>query len=240
MGTARPPSGGDYSSFRFAGLFGCPKNELPARRIVAEVKPVQSPRLQRPLVDGPPCFTRIDTPDHEIDLCVLSDLLYLCLHALPVQTPEEVDAVCQYDSFRETNFRSAKGLAHTVGFADCIGIDQRHLQAARMAKCEHGLVEVGEAGNDGAAVPAAADHQDANRALQQLRIESVGHRRSVSSLFRYCSSGSSSISVGSGNRFFPARPFQSAASSAPALGQTSAAARMGEFALEECLLPCGY
>jgi len=68
-----------------------------------------------------------------------------------------------------------------------------------------------EAGNDGAAVSAATNHQDANRPFQQLRIESVGHRRSVSSLFRYCSSGSDSMSVDSGNRSFPAKLFQSAA-----------------------------
>ena len=119
--------------------------------------------------------------------------------------------MCQHDGFRKADFGSAKRLAHAVGFADRVGINQRHLQAARMAECQHGLVEVGEAGNDRAAVPAAADHQDANRPFQQLRIESVHHRRSVSSLFRYCSSGSSSMSVDSGNRFFPARLFQSAA-----------------------------
>src|SRR5271166_5135634 len=93
-----------------------PKNELAAGSVVAEVKPVENPRIQYPLVDGPPCFSCIDTANHEIDLCVLGDLLYLSLHALPVQPPEEVDAVCQYDGFRKTNFRSAKRLAHTVGF----------------------------------------------------------------------------------------------------------------------------
>src|SRR5271157_2148592 len=79
-----------------------------------------------------------------------------------------------------------------------------------MAKCQQGLVEVGEAGNDRAAVPAAADHQNANRPFQQLRIESVGHRRPASNLFRYRSSGSCSMSVEIGNRPFPATLFQSA------------------------------
>src|SRR5271165_5986449 len=79
-----------------------------------------------------------------------------------------------------------------------------------MAEGQHCLVEVGEAGNNRAAVPAAADHQNANRPFQQLRIESVGHRRSVSSLFRYFSSVSISMSADSGNRSFPARLFQSA------------------------------
>src|ERR1019366_5443412 len=166
--------------------------------------------MQCPLVDGTPSFSRVNTANHEIGLCALGDLLYLGLHTLPVQTPEEVDPVCQYDGFREANFRSAERLAHTVGFADRVGINQCHLQAARMAEGQHGLVEVGEAGSDRAAVPAATDYQDANRSFQQLRIESVHHRRSVSSLFRYCSSGSRSISVDSGNRFFPARLFQSA------------------------------
>src|ERR1039457_4285023 len=167
--------------------------------------------MQCPLLDGTPSLARIDTANHQIDVCVLGDLLNLYLHALPVQTPAEVDPVCQHDGFREADFRTAKGLAHAVSLADCVGINQRHLQAAGMAESQHGLVEVGEAGNDGAAVPSTADYQDANRPLQQLRIESVHHRRSVSSLFRYCSSGSSSISVDSGNRFFPARLFQSSA-----------------------------
>src|SRR5271157_3763249 len=80
-----------------------------------------------------------------------------------------------------------------------------------MAECQHGLVEVGESGNDRAAISTATDHQDANRPFQQLRIESVHHRPSVSRLFRYCSSGSSSMSVESGKRFSPARLVQSAA-----------------------------
>src|ERR1035438_5325375 len=159
--------------------------------------------MQRPFVDGPPRLACIDTADHEIDVCVLSDLLDLRLHALPVQAPEEVDPVCQHDSFRETDFRSAERLAHTVGFADRFGINQSNLQAARMTKGQHGLMEIWEAGNYGAAVAAAADHQDANRPFQQLGIEIVPHHRSVSSLFRYWSSGSASMSVDSGNRFFP-------------------------------------
>src|SRR5271166_6631908 len=191
-------------------VLGLPKNELPAGGVVAKVKPVQNPRIQYPLVDGTPSFARINTANHEIDLCVLRDLLYLCLHALPVQPPEKVDPMRQNDRFWKADFGSAKRLAHAVGFADRIGINQRHLQAARMAECQHGLVEVREAGSDGAAVPAAADHQDANRPFQQLRIESVLHRRSDSSLFRYCSSGSCSMSVVSGNRSSPARLFQSA------------------------------
>src|SRR5664279_4986280 len=163
-----------------------------------------------PFVDGTPRFAGVDTTNYEINLCVLGDLLFLCLHALPVQTPEKVDPVCQHDSFWKADLRSAKRLAHTVGFADRVGIDQHHLQAARMAECQHGLVEVGESRNDGAAVAATADHQDTNRPFQQLRIERVHHRRCASRFFRYCSSGSSSISVDSGNRFSPARLFQSA------------------------------
>src|SRR5271157_273734 len=141
--------------------------------------------MQRPLVDGTPRFSRIDTSNYQIDLCVLGNLLNLYLHALPAQAPEEVDPVCQYDGFWKADFGSAEGLTHTVGFADCVGIDQRHLQPTRMAECQHGLVEVGEAGNNRAAISATADDQDANRPFQQLRIEIVDHRRSVSSLFRY-------------------------------------------------------
>ena len=37
-------------------------------------------------------------------------------------------------------------------------------------------MEVRKAGHDSTAVPATADHQDANRPFQQLRIESVRHR----------------------------------------------------------------
>jgi len=40
--------------------------------------------MQRPLLDGTPSFARIDTPNHDSDLSALSDLLHLCLHALPV------------------------------------------------------------------------------------------------------------------------------------------------------------
>src|ERR1019366_5800596 len=119
--------------------------------------------MQYPLVDGTPRFSRVNAANHKIDLCVLGDLLYLGLHALPVQTPEEVDPVCQHNSLRKADFGPAKRLAHAVDFADSIGINQRHLQAARMAEGQHGLVEVRQTGNDGAAVPAAADYQGANR-----------------------------------------------------------------------------
>src|SRR5271165_1271787 len=98
--------------------------------------------MQCPFVDGTPRFARIDTSNHEINICVLGNLLYLCLHALPVQTPEEIDPVCQHNSFRKADLRSAERLAHTVGFADRVGIDQRHLQPAGMAECQHGLVQV--------------------------------------------------------------------------------------------------
>src|SRR5271157_134538 len=166
--------------------------------------------MQCPLIDGTPRFACIDTANHEIDLRILGDLLYLCLQTLPVQAPEKVDPVCQNDSLRKAYFRSAKRLAHTVGFADRVGIDQCDLQAARMAECQHSLVEIGEAGNNRAAVPAAADHQDANRPFQQLRVESVHHHLPASSVFKYWFNVSSSTSVDCGNRPFPARLFQSA------------------------------
>ena len=69
-------------------------------------------------------------------------------------------------AFGKPNLGSAERLADAIGFTDRVGVDQGHRQAARMSKGEHGLVEVREAGNDGAAVPAAADHQDPNRPFQ--------------------------------------------------------------------------
>src|ERR1039458_467316 len=83
-----------------------PKNELSAGGVVAKVKPVQNPGMQCPFLDGTPSFARIDTANHEIDLYVLGDLLYLGLHALPVQPPEEVDPMRQHDRFREPDLRS--------------------------------------------------------------------------------------------------------------------------------------
>jgi hypothetical protein len=81
--------------------------------------------MQYPFIDGTPCFARIDTANHEIELCVLGDLLYLCLHALPAQTPEEVDPVCQGDGFRKTDLRSADGglqnLAGIRSWASAVG-----------------------------------------------------------------------------------------------------------------------
>jgi hypothetical protein len=48
-------------------------------------------------------------------------------------------------------------------------------------------MQVGKAGHDGAAVPATADHQDANGSLQQLRIGTVCRHRRASSFLRYSS-----------------------------------------------------
>ena len=75
-------------------VLGLPKDKLAVGGVVAEVKPVQNSGMQRPFVDGTPSFARINTPNYEIDVCAFGDLLYLCLHALPVQAPEEVDPVC--------------------------------------------------------------------------------------------------------------------------------------------------
>src|SRR5271166_4707653 len=79
-----------------------------------------------------------------------------------------------------------------------------------MAEGQHGLVKIRKSGNDRAAVPATAHDEDAYRPFQQLRIESVGHRRPASSVFKYWFNVSSSTSVDFGNRPFPARLFQSA------------------------------
>jgi len=65
-------------------VLGLPENELTAGSVVAKVEPIQNPGMGRPLVDSTPRFARIYTANHEIDLCVLGDLLYLCPHALPV------------------------------------------------------------------------------------------------------------------------------------------------------------
>src|ERR1035438_7055089 len=80
-----------------------------------------------------------------------------------------------------------------------------------MAEGQHGLVEIGEAGSDRAAVPAAADDQDANRPFQKLRVQSMDHHVPASNFFKYWSSDSCSTRVEIGNRCFPARLFQSAA-----------------------------
>src|SRR5271157_2853827 len=79
-----------------------------------------------------------------------------------------------------------------------------------MAEGQHRLMKVGESRNDRTAVPATAHHQDTNRPFQQLRIETVHHHCLASRLFKYWCNVSSSTSVDSGNRSFPANPFQSA------------------------------
>src|SRR5271165_5206262 len=79
-----------------------------------------------------------------------------------------------------------------------------------MTECQHGLLEIGEAGNNCAPVSAATDDQDTNRSFQELRVESMHHHCLVSRLFKYSFNVSSSTSVDSGNRSFPARLFQSA------------------------------
>src|SRR5271167_5042650 len=79
-----------------------------------------------------------------------------------------------------------------------------------MTECQHGLVEIGEAGNNCAPVSATADDQDSDRPFQKLRIESVLHHCLASRLLKYWFNVSSSTSVASGNRSFPAKLFQSA------------------------------
>ena len=100
-------------------------------------------------------------------------LLDLCLHALPVESPEHVRPMRQNNGFRESDFGSAERLAYTVGFAHRIGINQRDIQASGMAECQKRLMEVRKAGGDGAAVSATADDQDANRPLAQTAADRV-------------------------------------------------------------------
>src|SRR5271157_5071255 len=79
-----------------------------------------------------------------------------------------------------------------------------------MAEGQHRLMKVGESRNDRTAVPATAHHQDTNRPFQQLRIETMHHHCLASRLFKYWFNVSSSTSVDSGNRCFPAKLLQSA------------------------------
>ena len=76
----------------------------------------------------------------------------------------------QHDRLGELYFRSAEGLADAVGFAHRVGIDQRDIQASGMAERQKGLVQKGETGGNGAPVSTAADDQDVDGPLEQLRI----------------------------------------------------------------------
>ena len=71
--------------------------------------------------------------------------------------PEHIRSVRQNNSFRESDFRSAEALAYTVGFAHRIGIDERDIQATRMAKFRQCLMQIWEAGGYGAATSTAAN-----------------------------------------------------------------------------------
>src|ERR1035438_5138899 len=72
-------------------------------------------------------------------------------------------------------------------------------------------MEVRKSGHDSAAVSATADDKYTNWPLQQLRIDSVGHRCAASSFLRYSFNGSISASVDRGKTFLPVRLFQRAA-----------------------------
>src|SRR3974377_1654659 len=80
-----------------------------------------------------------------------------------------------------------------------------------MTKGEQRLMQVRESRHDGAAVSAAAHHQDADGALQELGIGRMCHSEAASSFLRYSFNGSISTSVHRGNRLFPARLLQRAA-----------------------------
>jgi hypothetical protein len=84
-------------------------------------------------------------------------------------------------------------------------IAQGRSQASGMAKGEEDLMEVRKARDDDAAVSATADDQATDRPFQELKTNSVCHQCFVSSLFKYWFDVSSSTSVDSGNRPFPAR-----------------------------------
>src|SRR5208337_2242156 len=73
------------------------ENELSAGRVVAEIQPVQYPRVQDPFVDGAARLSCVNTADNEINVRAFLELLNRCLHALPVQPPEEVDSMRQDD-----------------------------------------------------------------------------------------------------------------------------------------------
>ena len=49
-------------------FLGCPENELPAGRVVAEIQPVQYPRAQDPFVDGAAGLSGVNAADDEINV----------------------------------------------------------------------------------------------------------------------------------------------------------------------------
>ena len=115
-----------------------------------------------------------------------------------------------------------------------------NVQAARVTKRQHGLVEVGEAGSDRAAVPAATDYQDANRPFQQLGIQSVDHCRPCLQLLQVLLQRLLLDERRNREPLLPCQTPPECRRSAAAASSVSSPSRMGEFALEEGLLPCGY
>jgi hypothetical protein len=85
-------------------------------------------------------------------------LLNFSLNALPVQPPKQIDPVCQHNRFWQPSLAAAEGLAHAVGFAHCVRIDECDLQPSRMAERQQRLMKVRQAGSYGAAVPPASSH----------------------------------------------------------------------------------
>jgi hypothetical protein len=50
------------------GVLRLPENELSAGRAVAEIQPIQYPRVQDPFIDGAARLSGVNTADHDIDL----------------------------------------------------------------------------------------------------------------------------------------------------------------------------
>lgn len=84
----------------------------------------------------------------------------------------------QGNRFGEPDLGLAKRLAHAVGFAYRVGIDERNIQASGMTEGKKRLVQIRQATDDSAAVSAAADDQDVDCPFEQLRIRGMGHRGS--------------------------------------------------------------
>ncbi len=68
-------------------------------------------------------------------------------------------------------------LAHTVGFSHNVRVDGGHGEAARVVEGKQCLVQIRQTREHCTPISTTADDQDANRALQQLRVELVSHCR---------------------------------------------------------------
>ncbi len=111
-----------------------PEHELPARRMIPQVKPVKhGASLSRHFASNRlPRSTVVHAPDDDVHTIQTRLRAKMVRHCMPIQIPEQIETRNKDYRLRMPDLGLAEGLPNAVCRRYCVSVHQCHLQSARV------------------------------------------------------------------------------------------------------------